>query len=182
VKRLTVMTGLVILGLTGAAAETVAVFGLPLGGKAPAINQCPSNAEKAKSVCWVGRPFKGAHGHLGSVHLPNPDSRPAWAAHAVFEASVDGAGLLQRLKASTVVAANRSEIANSIASRWGLPDQTSLAQPGPASATWTKPELTIFMFCSDKCSVEFRSAAEQAARETAAAARKRTDAARPASP
>lgn len=176
------MASVLALWVTGAAAEPVTVFGLPLGGKAPVINQCPSNTDKAKSVCWIGPPFKGSHGRLGAVHLPGPDSRPAWAAHAAFEASVDHAGRLERIKVSTVVAANRTEIANSIATRWGLPNQTSLAQPGVASATWNKPDLTIFMLCSEKCSVEFRSAAEQAARDKAAGDRMRVDAARPASP
>ena len=180
--RLLTMAGALVLGAASAAAETVTVLGLPLGGKAPAIRACPPNTDNAKTVCWVGAPFKSKHGQMGSVHLPNPDGRPAWAAHASFEVSVDRAGQLERIRVSTVVAGNRSEIADSISSRWGQPNQSNLAQPGPASATWNKSDLTILMVCSGKCSVEFRSAAEQASREQEAEARKRVDADRPASP
>ena len=164
------------------AAEPVEVFGLPVGGKVPAWKVCPSNTDKAKSACWIDKPFVHEGVRLGSLHLPNPNSRPAWAAYVGFTATVSAQGVLQTLKASTVVSADRSEIANSIGARWGLPTTTTLYNPGIGSATWSKSDITIEMLCQEKCYVEFQSAANRAERERSRQEQARRDAVRPVSP
>lgn len=164
------------------AAEPVQILGLPVGGKVPSWKVCPSDPYKSQAVCWIGKPFVHKGTRLGGVHVPNPDSRPRWAAHVVFNATVSAQGTLQVLKVSTVVPADRSEIANSIRARWGLPTATTLHQLGIGSAMWSKEDVTIDMLCQEKCSVEFRSAAAQAERDSQKAERSKQDAGRPVSP
>lgn len=181
--------GLSVLAIAGAvtahAADAVTVFGLPLGGKLKAQpHSCPTNTDKAKEICWIDKPFVASNGdRLGSVYLPNPDGRPAWAAHAIFSAKIAKDGVLEELKVRPFSVKEKHVIAQSLSSRFGLPNETTLPRNDTASATWTRGDIFIYMLCdqSEFCVVEFRSPKAQAEREREAAARRQKDSARPAS-
>ena len=180
------IAALALLPATAHAADAITVFGLPLGGKLKAQpHSCPTNTDKAKDICWIDKPFVAANGdRLGSVHLPNPDGRPAWAAYAAFSAQIAKNGVLEELKMRTFSAKEKHVIAQSLSSRFGLPNETTLPRNDTASATWARSEIFIYMLCdrSEFCIVEFRSPKAQAEREREAAARRQKDSARPTSP
>jgi hypothetical protein len=180
------IAALALISATAHAADAMPVFGLPLGGKLKAQpHSCPTNTDKAKDICWIDKPFVAANGdRLGSVHLPNPDGRPAWAAYATFSAQIAKDGVLEELKVRTFSAKEKHVIAQSLSSRFGLPNETTLPRNDAASATWARSEIFIYMLCdrSEFCIVEFRSPKAQAEREREAAARRQKDSARPASP
>lgn len=169
----------------GQAASAVTVLGLPLGEKiSPPVRLCPANTDNAKNICWVGWPYLSKDGsRLGTVHLPNPDTRPEWAAYAMFKAYVGQDGVLLELEVSTFGAKDKNEIASSISSRFGLPIESTLSRSDVSWAKWVNKDIYINMACTlEKCWVEFKSPRAQAERDKQAAdARARTEK-RPISP
>lgn len=180
------IAALVFLSATAHAADAMTVFGLPLGGRLKAQpHLCPTNTDRAKDICWIDKPFVASNGdRLGSVHLPNSDGWPAWAAYAMFSAQIAKDGVLEELKVRTLSAKEKHIIAQSLSSRFGLPNETTLPRNDTASATWARSEIFIYMLCdrTEFCIVEFRSPKTQAEREREAAARRQKDSARPTSP
>lgn len=180
------IAALAFLSVTAHATDAMSVFGLPLGGmlKTQPLS-CPTNTDRAKEICWIDKPFVASNGdRLGSIHLPNPDSRPAWAAYAMFSVKIAKDGVLEELKVRTLSAKEKHVIAQSLSSRFGLPNETTLPRNDTASATWARSDIFIYMLCdrSEFCIVEFRSPKAQVEREREAAARRQKDSARPASP
>lgn len=167
------------------AEESVQVFGLPLGGKLKNPVICPFNTDKSKVLCWIGKPFVSNNGdRFGTVHLPNPDSRPLWAAYASFDVSVAKTGELKSIRAKTFKSSDRTAIANSIASRFGLPDDTTLGQ-SVGHAIWSRSGVHIEVLCGseqDICMATFRSPSAQAEHDEALTEARRKDKARPKSP
>ncbi|MEG0936555.1 MAG: hypothetical protein RSE32_08035 [Comamonas sp.] len=177
------------LSLVHAAAPVTKVFGLPIGGKlSQQLKVCPSSAlgsgATAKAMCWVDKPFKDKDGTaIGEVVLPNPDGRPEWAAYASFKAGIGKDGTLKWLNLTDINSSRKSEIANSISQRFGLPLETTLAQSAASSAKWLSQGVGIQQMCSDRlCEVRFTSQAERDAQSLAQDAIYRTNSARPATP
>lgn len=166
------------------ASEPLVVLGLPLGSQ---LAEMPKNCVKIgaipKKICWVDSPniYKGTR--TGMAALPAPDSRPRWAAYALFDLQVARDRTLDKIEVSTLPPTNRNDIVNSISSRFGHP--TLLGPQGPTtySATWDLPEIHVYLLCSsDKCHVAFSSAKEHAELARQLAERSKIDAKRPISP
>lgn len=172
-----------------AASPETTVFGIPIGGKLPQqLKVCPVSAlgsgASAKAMCWVDKPFKDKDGTaIGDVVIPNPDGRPEWAAYATFKAGISKDGTLKWLNLTDINGSRKSEIANSISQRFGLPLETTLAQAGSSAAKWQSQSLGIQQICTARlCEVRFTSQAERDAEALAQEAVYRTKAARPATP
>lgn len=169
---------LCLLNGTTTAAPTQ-ILGLPLGGKlaySPAV--CPLNTDSMKRICWVGSPFTGRdHRRSGPAHIPNPDSRPLWAANALFALELKKDLTLTRIKLQSV-GSDRSTIYQSIAGRFGPPiTQDDLG------ARWMHPEANITLLCrkGSSCSIEFYVPASDAELE-AASKKLQKEKSRPISP
>jgi len=181
---LTVSGVVAILIGSAAAAPAVNVLGLPLGGKLPhQLKKC-RDAEtltgKPASICWAGQPSSHKGAKSGMVLIPGADSRPKWAAYAMFDLALSSAGEVERIKVRTHSASLAPEIIQSISSRFGTPNTVPSRVK---NATWVRPELTVEMLCSTEwCSVDFTSAANYAARQDELAKRKKIDEARPIAP
>jgi uncharacterized protein YfaS (alpha-2-macroglobulin family) len=121
----------------------------------------------------VGQPFRHSDGsHNGHIHLPDPDSRPAWASYAGFELSMQRDRTITQLKVNTD-GIQRSDIYVSISTRFGIPSSQS-----ERSANWSHKDVNIKMLCASKtkCWTTFTTppneqdiklAAERKAREKA---------------
>lgn len=173
---------------TDAVAETT-VFGIPVGGKlSQQVKVCHASAlgsgAAAKAMCWVEKPFLDKDGTaIGDVVLPNPDGRPEWAAYASFKAGIGKDRTLKWLSLTDINSSRKSEIANSISQRFGLPLETTLAQSDGPAARWLHQGVSIHQMCSNRqCEVRFTSQAERDAQRAAQDAVYRTKAARPATP
>ncbi len=165
-------------------AGDASIFGYPLGGKiSPPVKQCPSNSDKSKVICWIEKPRIAKDGvRSGHLHLPNPDSRPSWAAFVGFQAEISNSGILEVLHVRTNKGyADKIDIQNSITSRFGLPESTNIFNRGTVSATWDTNEAYIHMICNDdkECFVEFRSLYSQKERIKAHAAQDLIESKRP---
>jgi hypothetical protein len=158
------------------------LLGVPFGGKL-ALAQCPSNTDHAKKPCWVDKPFTAKDGtRLGSAHLPNPDQRPAWAAHAMFRLQIDKADRVQEIQVKVFNAAERFAIAESISKRFGQPRENALRRLGTSWASWSVEAGRVEISCADECWVEFRTPLAQAARDLEQAGREKVNANRPKAP
>jgi hypothetical protein len=174
------------LSATCQADDSVAIFGLPLGGKMPApIKICSANQIGSDtSMCWVDSPtsFKGSKS--GSINLPGSARRPRWASHAMFDATISKDGTLGKISAKTHRLNDRNEIMKSLEARFGLPTEVSPVADSTSSATWHQKGVHIRMLCSHDiaCEVAFSSQDEFDSLQRELAARRAKDAARPASP
>ena len=68
------------------------------------MRQCkelPGRKYTEQGLCWVYFTPYGKGGASGMLNVPNPDSRPRWAAYAEFKANVDQSGTLTDFTAST---------------------------------------------------------------------------------
>lgn len=159
------------------------LLGVPFGGVLKLTTRCPFNSDQSKVPCWIGEPFfyKPTGSTTGSVHLPGPDQRPAWAAHAMFKVTLDKAKRVQELQVRTF-RQNRKEIADSISLRFGAPHQNELKRADVGWAHWKSPEGTAAMNCSEDCLVTFRTTVAQAEYDAEMAERAKKDAARPKAP
>lgn len=170
---------------TASAADQVTVLGVPLGGKiTPALKVCPFDTDDSKSICWVGKPFVSKDGtRLGTVHLPNPNSRAEWAAYAGFNIFMAKDGTIDLLKVTVRDVRAKNVIAESISSRFGLPQTTTLQRDDLAEARWRGEGIEVRQVCIPSfCEVRFMSAAalRNEAQEKEAAARVKM--ARPVAP
>lgn len=177
-----VLAVVVLLAVGGVQAAPVPVLGLPVGGKpAKPLRLCPDDPRVLEVACWFGVPSGGERGgRSGLVYLPDPDGRPAWAAHAIFNATVAGDGRLERLtvKAPLDYETTRQGIVDSISARFGPP-----SWPTQSRAEWYRPGVHIQMTCIAKeCTVIFDSARYSDERKRAAAVREARTANRPRSP
>lgn len=170
------------------ASDPVLIFGLPVGGTLPSPPKaCPSsvNAIAERPLCWIEKPFRHGATTTGGVYLPNPESRPAWAAHATFDMTISGSNTLDVLAVRPASARDMTAIVASISERFGNPSHSTIyMRSGPASAKWSAPGINIDLLCDrvDFCLVEFRSARSWLDRERDLAASKKADAARPRTP
>lgn len=181
--RVIVFSALLLLGLSVRADQTIKVLGLELGGKiSQPINICPADRDKAKSICWVEKPFKAKDGDLmGSVRLPNPDSRPLWAAYAIYKFHLAKDGTLKSLTVRSVVDSQKPEILQSLKTRFGEPNSAEQHESG-FLARWDKPDIYIQLICTPICEVGFRSVAYHAEMLANMSAQKKIEAARPVTP
>lgn len=157
---------------TAQPAEPVLVFGLPLGGRLPAMpRECPLLVDRSRELCWLDKAFYGRTGaRLGHVYLPHPEARPSWAAGAGFEAEIDVDGELKRLRARIFGASGKFGIAKSITDSFGPPVEDRLSAP-LGHAVWNRAGTHVDMTCSDAeeaCLVEFLSPKALAERRGAA--------------
>lgn len=159
------------------------LLGIPFGEKL-SIKACPFNTEKAKTPCWIDTPFvyKPTGEKLGSVYLPNPNSRPEWAAHVMFEVVVDRQDRVQELKVRTFSDSDRYKIAESIGQRFGVPREDQLRRNDISWASWKSEEGHVEMRCKGECRIEFRTPSAQTAREAELRKREKTNAERPKAP
>ena len=162
------------------------VLGYPLGGKLSAAPKiCPLKSENSKTLCWVGAPatLKGG-GKSGLVHLPSPDSRPEWAAHAMFKMLIRKDLTVDSLEVRTFSGLKGPTIDASISARFGAPTSPRIQSGDLVSSTWARQDVHIRMACrlSDFCLVMFRSPVSQAKLNEELRARSATNTARPISP
>lgn len=171
-------------------ASTTKVFGLPIGGvlkPAPRVcNLGEVSKGTTKVVCWLEKPTATKDGSkIGILHLPDPDSRPEWAAYAEFSAIVGSGGVLEWVRVKAQNEGKKHLIASSISKRFGNPVQAPL--PGDfAYATWRAEGLQIDQVCDFlNCRISFKPAptqAQQAQADEAFEASLRRRSARPAAP
>ncbi|WP_139826197.1 MULTISPECIES: hypothetical protein [Derxia] len=159
------------------------ILGIPFG-EPLRMQKCPSNTEAAKAPCWIDKPFiyKPTGGKLGSVHIPKPESRPEWAAHAWFELSLDRQDKVQQIKVEIFGPADRQQIASSISQRFGRPTENQLDRSDVSWVSWSTAEGRVEMRCQEKCWIEFRTPSEQLAREAEKRERERVNENRPKAP
>jgi hypothetical protein len=171
-----------------AAADSAMIFNLPLGGKLKMpVRVCEFReigSDQVRSMCWIERPFMHKGTMLGGLELPNPDSRPSWAAHALFKAQVGNDGTLEKLSARSSSFDRQYEIRQSIESRFGLPSEVSPTGSPISGAAWHQKDIHIKMLCSREigCDVEFSSVRAYDALQKELSARRAKDSARPISP
>lgn len=167
---------------SAATTEPIIVFGVPIGGALKTIPKlCPFDTDKAKTPCWVDRPYQHRDGsQAGALHLPNAENRPKWAAYATFEVQITRQGVVDKLSAKVHSTRNLTEIQESIVGRFG-PSTTSTNSPKVISQTWARPDVHVKLLCSpgDFCAVELSSLAYRARYEREMEQRRATDAARP---
>lgn len=174
------LLALVMLALPIAVvAAPTQVLGIPFNGKlqySPRI--CPLNNEKSEEICWRSSPrIDDVGGRVGSVHLPDADSRPLWAARGWFELALNKDLTVTRIKV-LAEGTERETIFQSISTRFGTP----VSDDGRA-ARWLHKDATIQMLCAapTKCWATF--SVPVAETELAAAARlKQQQKARPITP
>jgi hypothetical protein len=183
IKIITHFTSAIIFASSVHAQPSNRLLGIPFGEKLR-LTQCPSDTQKATKPCWIEKPFydKPTGAKLGYAFLPNPDSRPKWAAYAMFSLTLDKANVVQEIKVNTFDPAERFEIAQSISSRFGKSDDDRLKSSDVKVAYWSTKEGTAQIRCSKECWVEFRTPTAQAERNAEYAARQKADAVRPKAP
>lgn len=159
------------------------LLGVPFGGRLQ-LSRCPPNAESSARPCWIDRPFlyKPTGANSGYVHLPGSDARPKWAAHAMFQLTLDKTGTVQEVKVNTFDAKERHQIADSISRRFGTPIENNLFREDISWASWRSAEGSVALRCQRECWVEFRTPAAQEALGAELTARAKKDVARPSTP
>lgn len=159
------------------------LLGIPFGERL-SMKTCPFNTDKAKSPCWIDAPFvyKPTGAKLGSVHLPNPDRRPEWAAHVMFKVTLDRQDRVQEISVQTFTDSDRYKIAESISQRFGTPREDQLRRSDISWASWKSQEGYVEMRCKGECWIEFRTPSAQTERETEQRDRERVSATRPKAP
>lgn len=171
------------LAFPATAAEPIVVLGIPIGGTlkvAPKV--CPINTDKSKTPCWIDAPYRHTDGSLlGQLHLPDPASRPKWAAYATFEAQISRQATFEKLSVKAAGTGRLSEIQESITGRFGPPTAGPISSPSTYSATWSKPEIYVKLLCSINsfCVVEISSPSYRAEYERQMEKRRADDATRP---
>lgn len=101
----------------------------------------------------------------------------------MFTIGLNKDGELDHLTVRTFDGKEKHIVVNSIASRFGLPTETTPTQDGISSAKWVRDEILIRMLCNEEfCSVEFLSKNAKAQQERDTAKFRAIKAARPVSP
>lgn len=186
VRKGALATALLIAGLGGAAADPIAIFGLPLGGKiSPTPKVCKfSEVASPTATCFIDKPFKHDNGLYGTLNLPDAQ-KPNWAMYGQLKVSINLDGELESLNYSTAEnLAPMSEIIGSIGSRFGAPTSQELSGTQLPWAAWELPSvhISVRQWGNRCCDVSFFTpkAAARAAEEVRR--RKALDSARPLSP
>jgi hypothetical protein len=166
------------------AADPVLIFGLPLGGVWAANPKiCPFNTDNARQFCWVGKPFLPKDGgKYGTIHFPNTDALPEWAAYASFTLSLTKSRVIESVSVETIDARDKNNIAKSISTRFGAPKSQSLNRTDLAIADWVAAGVSVNLMCADKCQIIFRSTEAQIQHEKYINDGKKRDANRPLTP
>lgn len=174
-----------LLGLscTAYAQSGKLLLGIPFGERL-IMKICPPNVDKAKEPCWISTPFvyKPTGSKMGSIHLPNPNTRPEWAVYAMFEALLDRQDRLQEIKVHTFNESERHKIADSISQRFGSPHENQLRRTDVSWASWKSSEGFVEMRCKGECWIEFRTPSAQAARDAEQRERELANTKRPKAP
>ena len=129
------------------------VLGIPFNARltySPGI--CPLTNEKSEQICWRSSPrIDEMGGRAGSVYLPDPGSRPLWAARGWFELALKKDMTVSRIKV-LAEGTEREVIFQSIATRFGAP----ISDDGRA-ARWLHKDATIHLLCAapTKCWATF---------------------------
>ena len=179
---------LTVAATAAVASEPVTVFGLSLGGKLrPSFRQCLMKeiGTDVRTLCWISPPGMYHGWRSGWIIVPGESSRPSWAAHGSFEATVAKDGTLGELRVKTSDPDKYIDIFTSINSRFGPPSSTNtVIQKRAYLASWDRSDIKIELACSPeiKCYTTFTSPNRAAfvAREKSAA--KAKEAARPLVP
>ncbi len=102
--QLLIASAMLALGIATPASgqNTNELLGIPFGGKLQ-LSQCPFNTDKVTRPCWIDRTtvFKPTGSRSGYAFLPNSESRPKWAANAMFQLTLDHKGIVQEIKVNT---------------------------------------------------------------------------------
>jgi hypothetical protein len=149
--------GVLTHGHSVASTETP-VLGLTIGAKFPPIKECTEQqVVSGNAMCWLDTPSIFRHRKSGNIKLPNADSRPAWAAYALFHASLDEHGILTSLKALNSHAESYGDIVASIRSRFGAPTYAFSTPDQVRAVRWESSPVRIEMICSPPlgCQVTF---------------------------
>lgn len=159
------------------------LLGIPFGERL-SMKICPFNTDQVKVPCWINAPFvyKPTGAKLGSVHLPNPDGRPEWAANAMFKLTLDRQDKVQEIRVETFSDSDRSTIGESITQRFGIPLEDELRRSDGSWASWKSQDGYVEMKCKGKCWIDFRTPSAQAAREAEKHERENVNAKRPKTP
>lgn len=168
------------------AAEPITVLGLPLGGKlSTPLRKCQDAPPKRDAgPCWVTSQKWPRGSVSGSLHLPDDDKRPAWAAHAMFEASFAKDGTLTEFTVETSDLHSFGTIVDSISSRFGRHAMPSPPSSYSGYASWDRPEINIHILCKTmgNCYTKFVSAEVAAYNRKRLQELARKDAERPIAP
>ena len=162
-------------GFFGAQAAELTILGQPLGGTLKVTGNCPNPGSPPRVACWVSKPYVSKDGaRLGYVDLPAPDSRPDWAAYAMFKVWLSKSSQLERLQVETVGKDSADSITSSINSRFGLPTAITRLPEGIYAADWMQRDVVIKQLCSRTtgCKVEFITPESWAAQQAEVEARK----------
>lgn len=165
-------------------AETVLIYGLPLGGApSPAIKICADHqVGTSTALCWLGKPFQASNGGmLGGIKIPD-ERLPAWAAYASHSAYVEKDGTLSGITTKTDSPGKLDVIRVSISSRFGR--HTEFKQGVPTEVIWELPEIYIRLSeVGDRCcEVQFKTPDEIAKNRAYWKMQAEKEVARPASP
>lgn len=181
---LLLMSTLLSLGPQSLWAETVLIYGLPLGGApSPAIKICADHQiGSLTALCWLGKPFQTSKGEkLGRIKIPD-EMLPAWAAYASHSASMEKDGTLSGITTRTDSPGKLDVIRVSISSRFGR--HTKFKEGVPTEFIWELPEIYIRLseigdMC---CEVQFKTLDEIAKNREYWERQAKKEAARPVSP
>jgi hypothetical protein len=161
--------GITILPMVFAAAahaNTVSVFGLPLGGKLSPRPEVCVDLSKITRACWFGPAKQDPELRTQERSLILPSSQlPSWAGELV-RATIDEKGILRTISVGNQ-SCNIGEVLHSIRSRFGEPSMDRLAdydKGQPGGALWVLPNIKIMLVQSkeagdrDKtCTVQFNA-------------------------
>lgn len=175
--------------LPASATEPVGVLGLPLGGKITPSKACPQKRGTAdyRLLCWVHSPVNLSGGtKWGMLGVPGSDSRPKWAAYAMFDAHVTKDGTLDSFDVLTARDDQYQEIFDSVSRRFGQPARYSQSAAKVSTATWRTVDVEVRLECTPGagCKTTFSHVSAQSRMATTRdeAIQRAKDAARPASP
>jgi hypothetical protein len=142
-------------------AQSVDVFGLPLGEKfPPSTKRCQSAAGKQLPPCWFDDVVVTSDGwSRGNVAIVDGDS-PAWTAQGRRYVLVDPAGRLMEFKVTGVASSYHARIERSIARLFGERLHPNVAELG-TPVRWQASNARAEMLCGEPggCTAAFRATA-----------------------
>ena len=159
------------------------LLGIPFGARI-SISACPVDTWNVTRPCWIREPhISSVNGSLvGLAHIPDPNSRPAWAAYADFALSVDRSGVVDIITVSVSPRISRQEIIDSISLRFGKPLDHQRVDSNSPLVNWRSAEGAVNMVCHRDCQVSFMTPAAKDAFEAKVAEMLRKEANRPKAP
>lgn len=179
---------LVILSLVlgTSCAETVPIFGLPLGGKpVKPIPVCKfDDVGSSTKLCFLDKPFVAKDGRrLGSLNVPDKNL-PAWARFSTYALSSEKDGRINSISTTTDTPHKFDEIKDSISLRFGAP--TSVRETGTLipMASWELRDILIHItqYGEKCCEISFRTPDDMARQKAYWAERDKEEKSRPLTP